>query len=129
MKVVKYGGSLFVKIPKGSELKKGDEVILSRDMIQTEIKKLIKEYNKDIEDQIEFRKLLKKYIQGEQTAREQITEAINKINYMEDKLTKLENKLKVEDTYRNERIEIQKFYEDYLLTKNVFYKWKKELKQ
>lgn len=120
MKVVKYGGSLFVKVPKGTDLKVGDEVILSKEVIQNEIKEQINNYNKDIEDQIEFRELLKQYLQGEQTAREQIIEAINKINY-------IESKLEVEDTYRKEKIDLQKFYEDYLLTKNVFYKMKKEL--
>ena len=101
----KIGNSYYVKIP--ISMRNQNLFLITKEFYNNSL----------LENSDNLEELIKEYLKREKIDYEEL---LNRLDYLESKLI-------VEDTYRKEKIDLQKFYEDYLLTKNVFYKMKKEL--
>lgn len=101
----RIGNSFYVHVPKN--------------MINQSLFIITKEfYDKSLlESNDNVEELIKEYLKREKINYEEL---LNKINY-------LENKIDIKDNYRNEKVDLQKFYEDMMLLKNTFFKFKKEM--
>lgn len=102
VKQKKIGNSYYALIP--TDLREKELFIITKE-------ELNQENDKEMEE------LVKRCITNQDLQNEEL---LNKINY-------LENKIDIKDNYRNEKVDLQKFYEDMMLLKNTFFKFKKEM--